>query len=92
MKKVLEEMRLRKEDAETSLVAMCDCIIYHAKRGRGDWAREWWHSLRGACMVYLDFVKEDESNSVQLAERLLKEDCEERGEDFLEIAYLMDTK
>ena len=92
MKKMTKQMREGKENAETSLMAMCDCIIHHAKSGRGDWAREWWHSLNGACMVYLDFVKEDESNSVQLAERLLKEDCEERGEDFLEIAHLMATK
>lgn len=80
----------RQPIAEAGLFALCGSIIRHAKDGNGKWAAESYKMLLGACMVYLDFVETAlgdyiAENSIAYAQKILRIECEEDGEDYEKI-------
>lgn len=78
----------RQPIAEAGLFALCGSIIRHAKDGNGKWARETYCELKGACMVYTDFTSDDWP-SERYAQKILREICEELGEDYKAVIHFV---
>lgn len=85
-----KQMREGQTQADATLGSLCWDIIRHAKKGEGKWAAEAYKMLLGACMVYLDFVETAlgdyiAQNSIDYAQKILRIECEEDGEDYEKI-------